>query len=56
MKPLNRWTNTTAARAVLLMVFPIALIVSIVAGAWFGMKDAVKDLWGAARNVWKNDQ
>ncbi len=56
MKSLNRWENTLARRAVILVIFPFALIIFMVGGAWFGLENAVKDLWGVVLTGWKGSR
>ena len=53
VKSLNRWENTFARRAVLSIVFLPAMSIVMVGGAYFGLEEAVKELWGGVCAAWK---
>ncbi len=53
MKSLNRWENTWWRRTVLSIVFLPAMVIVMTGGAYFGLEEAVKDLWGGSKSAWK---
>ena len=52
MKSLNRWENTFARRIVLSIVFLPAMVIVMTGGAYFGLENAVKELWGGVKAAW----